>query len=194
MFFLKPSNEIEIATSEITTTFLILERFDALIRKKVRLSLIWLYLYVCIRSHACPSIGRSVGLSVYCVNVKTAQNCRSWLQSFFLSPSHFRSLSLTFTHLHSLSLKCSFIKNVHSYILNQPGTHIRLFFSVENKKGWNSSVTLLNAQSKRWKKARVWWKKGRVYTNTCASRSKKEWMNEWMNEWVNERINGWMNE
>ena len=158
--------------------------------KKVRLSLIWLYLYVCIRSHACPSIGRSVGLSVYCANVKTAQNCRSWLQSFFLSPSHFRSLSLTFTHLHSLSLKCSFIKNVHSYIPNQPGTHIRLFFSVENKKGWNSSVTLLNAQSKRWKKARVWWKKGRVYTNTCASRSKKEWMNEWMNK----RMNSWMKE
>ena len=136
MFFLKPSNEIEIATSEITTTFLILERFDALIRKKVRLSLIWLYLYVCIRSHACPSIGRSVGLSVYCANVKTAQNCRSWLQSFFLSPSHFRSLALTFSHLHSLSLKCSFIKNVHSYILNQPGmyTYPPFFLSWKQKR------------------------------------------------------------
>ena len=29
---------------------------------------------MCIRSHACPSIGWSVGLSVYCANVKTAKN------------------------------------------------------------------------------------------------------------------------
>ena len=33
IFFLKPSKEIEIATSEITTTFLIFECFDALLKK-----------------------------------------------------------------------------------------------------------------------------------------------------------------
>ena len=32
-FFLKPSKEIEIATSETTTTFLIFKRFDALLKK-----------------------------------------------------------------------------------------------------------------------------------------------------------------
>ena len=132
------------------------------LEKKVRLSLIWLYLYVCIRSHACPSIGRSVGLSVYCANVKTAQNCRSWLQSFFLSPSHFRSLALTFSHLHSLSLKCSFIKNVHSYILNQPGTHIHLFFSVENKLVIQGSHMVSGTRYPAWSDQLKKWRESRA--------------------------------
>ena len=34
-FFLKPSKEIEIATNEITRMFIIVERFDALLKNQV---------------------------------------------------------------------------------------------------------------------------------------------------------------
>ena len=113
---------------------------------------------------------------------------------------HSHSPSFTFIHFQfssfheSIHQKRSFIKNVHAYILGQPSTHIGLFSPL--KRVTLTQQMRLKYQCHNFKQKGD--EKGRVYANTCASRSKKEWMNEWinerMNEWMNEWMNGWMDE
>ena len=137
---------------------------------------------MCIRSHACPSVGWSVSLSRKCLKLlKTSDPGVNLYSCNLPNFIHFHPLSFTFIHFHSPSFifnfhptMKTFIKNVHPYILSQPSTHIGLFSQLKR-------VTLTQQMRVKFQCHTFKQKddeKGRVYTNTCASRSKKERMNE----------------
>ena len=79
------------------------------------------------------------GVNLYSFNLPTFIQFHPLSFTFI----HFHSLSFTFIHFHaplftfihfqflsihtSIHQKCSFIKNVYSYILSQPVTHISIF-------------------------------------------------------------------
>ena len=125
MFFLNPSKEIEIATNEITTTFLIVERFDALLSlmtlflcvyKKSCLSLSWLVAWSVSLSRKClKSLKTSdPGVAPYSCNLPTFIHIHPLSFTFI----HFHSPSFTFIHFHSLSsfihsCKCSLKMFIH---------------------------------------------------------------------------------
>ena len=110
-FFPKPSKEIEIATSEITTTFLILEPFDAL------------SICSCVYKNSCLSLGWLVSWSVNLLRKFQNRAKLSILASIFILVTfslsftfiYFHLPSFTFNHFHSLPFT---LINIHASIHN----------------------------------------------------------------------------
>ena len=145
---------------------------------------------MCIRSHACPSVGWSVSLSRKCLKpLKTSDPGVNLYSCNLPTFIHFHPLSFTFIHFHSFSIfihpwkhsSKMFIHQKRSSIHSWSAKHTyRPFFSVEKSNIVSTNEVEIPVSQQKDDE------KGRVYANTCASRSKKEWMNELMNEWMNE--------
>ena len=140
------------ATSEITKMFIIVERFDSLLKKLgsyqkwVTLSLIWHYFYVCpcasIRSHVCPSVGLSICLAKPRITADPGVVLHLCNLLTFI---HFHLLSFTFLPFHSFSFTFNFHPFMHAFIKNGQANILAFYSQLKRVTLMHQMrVTLLN--------------------------------------------------